>query len=640
MRIGRVIDVLRRRGDRFQPEVEGADREHVATYDDAVVYFTFVFGSAPVSPHAVAERLLAAELAETVASPLDGEVRMAPRYKELVRVMRDAERLAETSRVVSDGRLAEWARRHPLLAARLATSILGRKAGRAIDRPVDHSGNKGLEDTDNVETQIRRVVADTNASVAHRQALNAIQHAREQDMYQAAYLESEPFLRLTLRKVNFGLAGFPEHDELAEGQRGDVLRLVHRSGVLQLTVAVRMPRGLNTDQLIPRTIASGVDLGWAEVAEPVLEAASRKGGHDRRRWPGDWLPEPQEGTRWRRIVHTDPASLVDLFRLYQEAIVEVSGIEPGVEWFCHPVVCIDRLGCCGSEASWTSRHREELTGILLRYEGYRGLREPARLKLPADSSIRDRHSVWHAHASTTLIYWNQERRSFDDHLWALLLVENFLLQYWQLRALNASLETAGTELTARVARRLQRRLIFGLEEFYRSTLAYGDAQDTVTALLRSSGAERMRALMGERLDQLGSIITAERAERTATRSTAATVAAFAAAVLFALPAIDQTLNIIKATPEGGVAGRLASPLRAVTEAGAAGSFVGYLSLLAVLLAALVLYAIPRRRSRPKRTRPAGHTWPSGTIRVVRRDRRDGKNPAASSQPKPPIGGGK
>ncbi|WP_406071111.1 hypothetical protein [Micromonospora sp. NBC_01638] len=625
MRLGRVADVLRGTCDRFRPGLEDPGRAHVATYDEVVVYFTFVFGSAPVSPHAVAERLLAAELAETVTSPVDGEVRMAPRYGDLVRVIRDAQRLAEAGRAVAGGQLGRWARKHPLLAAKLATSVLRRKVRRADGRPIDRGDEEEVDNDEDVETKMLRVVDEVNASVARRQTLNAIQHAREQDMYQAAYLESEPYLRLTLRKVNFGLSGFSDQDELAGGQRGDVLLLVHRSGVLQLTVAVRMPQGLNTDQLIPRTVASGVSLSWIEVAEPVMETASRRGRYDPRRWPGTWLSETQEGTRWRRIVHAGPASLVDLFRLYQDAIVEASGIDPGGEWFCHPVVCVDRLGCCGREALWTSRHRHELNGILTRHEGYRGLREPARLKVPADSSIRNRDSVWHAHASTTLIAWEQERKRFDDHLWALLLVENFLLQYWQLRAVNASLEAAGTAPTAAVARDLQRRLIFGLQEFNRSALAYGDAQDTVSVLLQSSGAERMRALLGERLDQLGSIVAAEQAERSAARSTAAAVAAFAAAVVFGLPAIDQTLNLVKAMPHNGVTGWLASPLRAITEVGAAASLVAYLSVLAVLLVALVLYGLPKRRSRLRRIRPAGLEWPGGTIRVVRRDRQDNEN---------------
>ncbi|PWR17331.1 hypothetical protein DKT69_00870 [Micromonospora sicca] len=283
--------------------LEDPDRGHVATYDEAVVYFTFVFGSVPVSPHIVADRLLAAEVAETVTSPIDGEVRMAPRYRGLVRVIRDAERLAEASRAVTYGQFAGWARKHPLLAARLATSAVNRKVKGAIGRPIDRSDEEDADVDEDVETKMRRLVEEVNASVARRQALNAIQHSREKDMYQAAYLESEPYLRLTLRKVNFGLSGFAGQDGLAEGQRGDVLLLVHRSGVLQLTMAVRMPQGLSTDQLIPRTIASGVSLGWTEVAEPVMEAASRRGNHDRRRWPGDWLVGLQEGTRWRRFVH-------------------------------------------------------------------------------------------------------------------------------------------------------------------------------------------------------------------------------------------------------------------------------------------------------------------------------------------------
>jgi hypothetical protein len=58
---------------------EDHERGHIATYAESVVYFTFVFGSKPLSPHALAERLLVAEIAETVSSPADGEVHMSPR---------------------------------------------------------------------------------------------------------------------------------------------------------------------------------------------------------------------------------------------------------------------------------------------------------------------------------------------------------------------------------------------------------------------------------------------------------------------------------------------------------------------------------------------------------------------------------
>jgi hypothetical protein len=60
------------------------DPEHVATYAAAAIYFTFVFGSTPLSPHAFAEWLLAAEIVETVYSPVVSEVRVSPRYEGLV----------------------------------------------------------------------------------------------------------------------------------------------------------------------------------------------------------------------------------------------------------------------------------------------------------------------------------------------------------------------------------------------------------------------------------------------------------------------------------------------------------------------------------------------------------------------------
>ncbi|MDG4768541.1 hypothetical protein O7632_31280 [Solwaraspora sp. WMMD406] len=200
--------------------------------------------------------------------------------------------------------------------------------------------------------------------------------------------------------------------------------------------------------------------------------------------------------------------------------------------------------------------------------------------------------------------------------------------------MSASLEAAVNSPTAAVARDLQRRIIFELQEFYRSALAYGDAQDVVRDLLARSGAERMRALLGERLDQLGSIVAAERAERAAARSTAVAAAAFAAAIAFGLPAIDQTVKLIDAVPDGGVAGLLASPLQTVTQFGAATSLAGYIGVLVVLLVVLVLYALPKRRYRQKKVRVAGLDWPNGTIRVVRREQRDDDEPGDLSDLNP------
>src|SRR5215213_9713280 len=111
------------------------------------------------------------------------------------------------------------------------------------------------------------------------------------------------------------------------------------------------------------------------------------------------------GTRRNSLRHYDdvPASLVDVFHIYRDVIGHISDSDFGGEWFCYPVVCIDKLDCCGTETAWTERHQEELTGILMRFEDYRQLREPSRLDLPTDGSIKRGHSVWHSMASSTLI---------------------------------------------------------------------------------------------------------------------------------------------------------------------------------------------------------------------------------------------
>jgi len=94
---------------------------------------------------------------------------------------------------------------------------------------------------------------------------------------------------------------------------------------------------------------------------------------------------------------------VDVFHIYRDAIGHISDSDFGGEWCCYPVVCIDILDCWGTETAWTERHQEELTGILMRFEDYRQLREPSRLDLLTDGSIKRGHSVWHSMASSTLI---------------------------------------------------------------------------------------------------------------------------------------------------------------------------------------------------------------------------------------------
>jgi hypothetical protein len=171
------------------------------------------------------------------------------------------------------------------------------------------------------------------------------------------------------------------------------------------------------------------------------------------------------------------------------------------------------------------------------------------------------------------------------------------------------------------------------------SLAYGSAQEHVARLLKESGAERMHAQMSDRFDQLGAIVAAERAERAASRATAAIVAAFAAAVVLGLPAIDQTLEIVEKIPTEGVAGSLSAPLRAVSELGEQGAYLGYLVLLAVLFLGIVRYVLPRRRRVLRHSRRAGEPWPGGQFQSYGRIATNSlPSPGAGRPVDPPDGG--
>lgn len=311
---------------------------HAATYDESVAYFTFVFNVPPGPPGVLARRLLAAGIAETCASPADGQVRMAPRYLDLVKSLQQADEVGRFDTVLHSEGLVTAARAHPRLAARVAaatvTGLVTRRGHHDRDGEGEDDGSRPageaaacVEDDDVPVAEQMRVLADeVNDAVAGRQVVAAVQHARDQDMYMPGYLADEPFLRLTMRDVRLAVT---RPDGTADpGQQGEVLLLLHRSGVIHVAFAVVLPRGLATDELIGLSSGNGVRLDWAEVAEPVVRHAARTARAAEKDWPGTWHGNVQEGVRWRRYEHPATGSLTDLFRLYQDAVIDAGGVVP------------------------------------------------------------------------------------------------------------------------------------------------------------------------------------------------------------------------------------------------------------------------------------------------------------------------
>ena len=169
-----------RLGRQLLSRTPNGEHRHVATFNETAIYFTFVFGSTPQSPHAVADRLLGAGIAETVTSPANGEVRMAPRYKGLAQAIRDAEQVSDLHHALTKRRTLAWMSRHPFRFLGLASRVVIAKLSPAAQR--EGYSEDSNERHDDVGIRMENLIAAIKEGVAERQALNAIQHAREQDI--------------------------------------------------------------------------------------------------------------------------------------------------------------------------------------------------------------------------------------------------------------------------------------------------------------------------------------------------------------------------------------------------------------------------------------------------------------------------
>ena len=442
-------------------------------------------------------------------------------------------------------------------------------------------------------------------SVARQQVANAVQNAMEAQIFRLDYLAGEPFLRLELRSTGQWwdlLGGGAERDgETAEAQGTMVnaLLMLHRSGVMQLTLAAKLPSDLSTEAVVDRIHASARSLVASEIPEPIIRAAASDSAESR--WLGEWRDEVFGRVRWRKMRFEDGSSIAELFALYRDAISRAADLPLEGEWFCYPVVCVDRLGCCTSEEQWRENHRRELAGVVARYPSFDQLRADKINTLVAmDHSLVRDHSVFVNPGSATRMVWQDGgEQHFDDHLWTLLLIESALLQNWQLRSLDMRLAT--TRFRRRKLRDVQDEAIYGLAEYRSSQLVFGTAEETVDSLLKAWRLDHLHQRILESLDQVAQQVANEDASRASRRGDMVAAAAVAVALVLGLPAIEQSLKIVLAVDETGPLGALTSPLRSLAERGADGVWAAYVLLLLAVTVA-VLASLVRR---PRRWRRGG-----------------------------------
>ncbi|MDT7842507.1 hypothetical protein [Streptomyces justiciae] len=459
-------------------------------------------------------------------------------------------------------------------------------------------------------------------AVAESQAINAIQHHIEKDLLSAPYLLSEPYLRLRLRSAGQWLrrmngGGVRPPGSLEEGIRADLLLLIHRSGVMQLTVALKMPDNITVEQYREMAFGSSEVVVASRVSEPVLAAAYGKRAE--LLLAGEWESGLEEGVRWRLARHDSPASVYDLFDLYFDAITYIIKSKTAGDWQCYPAAFVDKVACCESEDSFRGVHERELESAISRHDMSEIRPGFTAAMIPEDSSMTRNSSLYCNMASSLEVRWPGSRNGeFAQHLQRLVIFENALIQYWQIRLLDRRVGVTDGSLSQ--VRDIQREAIFGLREYRDSSISFGTARDLVERLLEEWRADRLYSHVLESVDQLQQLVVAAESERSAKRANVLAGIALIVAIFLGLPAIDDTLKIAKDVEMGGFLGIFLKPFHALASRGEEGTWIGYVIFLSsVLVCSLTLMFKRRRKPRTWRRREPGIAWPLGTVSIERQD---------------------
>lgn len=581
-------------------------------------YWTYSFSlSAGEDVARLARKLLRSDLAENAVRPDTGEIRLSRRYARVRDVQRQLERLSALDEALGEGWFLRWAKSNPVLTARIVLTAGGSMAARIFgngpsDRDVD-GGDAGKN--------LRHMAEEVEEAVQKSQLLIGSRAAVDRDFLSLGYLEEFPFVRLELRGFKFKTiplvrSGGKEPEAYVE--KAVVTLLLHRSGVALLTIGIPLPDHLAVSDL--RTFSAGKASVFTEftLPESLVRLSSRAVGKRVNDLPGSWLSDELEGSRWRACRWNDAMPISDVFNLYCLALRDALGTQPVSEdWLCYHSMFVDRLDCCGSRRKWAAAHRRELTALVGRMSWADSLRKDRRNEiLGRDWALcSDRSEYLHA-GNAFRVLWDFSpgaRPSIVDHFWTLVLVDHFLLQYWQLHQLGSALNRAERENRALL--RVQREVIAGLVEFHDSAVVYESAKDMIDHLSADVRLERLYQRVLERLATLQQLVAAKETQVQNRRNVILAGLAAFAAVVFGLPAIYQSLDILNRIP---VDGSWHPIPKHIGDTGSV-SWLLYGVIVALLVAVPLLGWLLRLLvsviRRPSRRASFGMEWPNGGLEV-------------------------
>lgn len=599
--------------------------DHLAHFPSGAISYTYTFdvGTA-VSHRDLANRLLKNEIAEAGLAAGTTDIPLGRQFEGLKKV-RDLADTYDTLRKLRDGEIA--LNELPFLERQRIRAIVGKaRLANAIKKPGENVEQDDGEPDARVK-EARRLIED---HVKDLRAFSIARAAVDGDLYRSSYLAEVPYFRMSL--ASFYAKQFsPPLSEANVEEPIEVELLIHRSGVALLTFHFMYPAGLTADDLSLIGRSNRVHFSEARVPVPTVRAFCEYQGESFEQFKDKITHEAGSPDR----VHTvfaEPISLDDIFNVYQGAVLQFSGTPRSPSWFCFPTIFVPGLLCCHTRQNWLNTHQSELFALI------NGVPIPVNkafsrdLDSLTDFGLTPDSSFYATGGLAVEVDWKFAQIAPVEAVpmfMRLTVVEYGLLRYWQVRCVEASIDLTNVD-EAKVTRTWS-EFSFEMDEVRRPQLSYGTANDIATHIYNEAGGPKNYDAAREKLDALRDLLAAHTSRKSNRRSARLAAGAILGAILLGLPAIRQSLDILKNVPVVTAFGREVLEFFPKTSLDS----LAVIAYAAFLLLALLITIGRRSRLQVRKRRLkrlAGISWEErGSVRHIELSE---NRPHGSSQRKP------
>lgn len=443
-----------------------------------------------------------------------------------------------------------------------------------------------------------RLLDEAESVVLDQQLVAAAEREIDSTLFGGRNHDEDRFVRLALRTSyhEFNIPGTTVQQEVVFEPR----LLLHESGAVQLSLALRTEGPLNTDQVLELMYSPEPRIVRSRIAEPLL----RGSGWENR--VSGWSDELDAGAPLATIEHPEKASMQDALFAHIHAVLRAIRLHRYTFWITYPLAIVVPDGCCDPTNDWRKTHREDVVRIALR--SMSTSRVAAHVQDPRDFSHRADRSLFASLASAAHFQWEGDAPFGIEELNTVLVTDYALLLFVRLQAMET--EVARMALGERKLRERYKDAILLFSELRQGNLRAGETRIMVAHMLQEMGANHIRPTIESALNLAGMAHSTMSDAKAARRSWWITLVATVVAVVVAVPSVGQLLDSAKTTPPEAGGEWLVTPLKESAALGFWGPWAVLGTISGVLL--FIWFAGWIWRHRPRRLPGVhrGFAWPT------------------------------